>query len=965
MKLSVHGKRILAAFSSVVLLLALIPLSTLTLSALQTGSGKTDLLADHGSFDSADDFGAGKFWYEQTAGGAAKAVRSEDEGQSGSGALKLVREGVGEELTGQVCVFSQPITVTPGEEYTLTYYKKTTAKLQSYVQVKDGETTIKNRDTGWHEYPDWEKMALTFEGPKSGKIHLRLWLNDGNSGSALFDNFSLVGSSESTGNYLFNGDFEQENHAANWFQCTVDEAGGRNGGAALKVTNNKVTAYSNKIDATPNTVYNFTVWRKKDAPVTAYVQVFEFDAAGKLLGAPATGRNYLDKESGTVGVWQEYTFSHTMQVDTASFRLQLTASAGDGTAWFDDITITTSFKATEISAADLTLAESKTEDGASLFTFAVNGVTLPQSGTAYVNADPVQKLITKDYRYMFMAGVDSAKRTDAKLVSGNGTVTLRFADSNQSVYAVQKNAKKITLPAGTTFLDSTDLSKGSRLTDAVVLYRNKDGWSQTCQHSYDTYQQVTAPTCATKGAEKLTCSLCGFEDTRDIPIDATAHGDKLHEVSATSATCIAEGTVAHWHCDGCGNDYSDAAGTQKLNSIVDPVNPTSHNGKLREVAATSATCIAEGTVAHWHCDGCGNDYSDAAGTQKLNSIVDPVNPAAHNGKLREVAAVPATCVTEGTVAHWHCDGCGNNYSDAAGTQKLNSIVDPVDPAAHNGKLREVAAVSATCVAEGTVAHWHCDGCGNDYSDAAGTQKLNSIVDPVNPTAHNGKLREVAAVPPTCVAEGTVAHWHCDGCGNNYGDAAGKEKLSSTVVPVDDEAHGDHIERVDAKEATHEKDGNILYYHCTQCDRYFLDKEATEEIEYADTVVPHGEHVYADKWSVDTENHWKECTCGSKTELGAHIFGEWTVTKQPTATEKGERECVCTVCGTPMREELPTVSDSSADKPGSSDTVDTDSSAPNEDSSPKTGESMLLVMLALVLAGGALTGLIVIRRKRQA
>ena len=848
MKLSVHGRRVLATVSALVLLAAMIPLSTLTLSALQAKMGKTDLLAEHGGFDSADDFGTGKFWYPE-GNNTAEAVRSETEGQNGSGALKLTRDG-----SGQQAFVYATASVVPGEEYTLTYYKKTTARLVAYITVRDnGSTTIERQDAVMNEYPDWTRMELSFTAPASGKIRIDIGLNAG-TGTALFDSFSLVGSTETTGSYLFNGDFEQDNHTANWFSVTgddltaIDATGGRNGGAALRLKKGSATVYSNRIDVTADTTYSFSLWRKKDAPVQAYVQVFEFDAAGNVLQAPPTGRNYLTGK-GTASDWQQYTFTHTMQSKTASMRLQILANDGDGTAWFDDIIVTTSFKATEIPASALTLSESKAENGMSTFTFAVSGVTLPQGEAALVNADPVQRLVTKDYRCLFGAKVDIADRTDLKLIGGGDTLTLQFADSDQTVYAVQKNAKKIVLPAETTFLDPTDVSKGYRLTEAIVLYRNADGWSASCKHSYDSYQRITEPTCVREGTEKLTCSLCGYENTRNVEKDATAHGDKLHAVAAVPATCEETGIVAHWHCDGCGNNYSDAAGTVKLNDVIEPINATAHGDKLQAVSAVAATCTETGIVAHWHCDGCGNNYSDAAGTVKLHDVTEPINATAHGDKLHTVSAVAATCTETGIVAHWHCDGCGNNYSDATGTVRLHDVTEPIN---------------AT-------------------------------------------------------------------------------------------AHGERLKMVNATEATHEESGNILYYHCEECGRYFRDAEATEEITKADTVIPHGEHIYADKWSVDTENHWKECTCGSRTALGKHTFGAWAVTKQPTATEKGERECVCTVCGTPMREELPTVENTPSVTP---------SEKPNNET-PATGQSTLPTVLAVVFAGIAFLVMCGGRRRKQA
>lgn len=46
-----------------------------------------------------------------------------------------------------------------------------------------------------------------------------------------------------------------------------------------------------------------------------------------------------------------------------------------------------------------------------------------------------------------------------------------------------------------------------------------------------------------------------------------------------------------------------------------------------------------------------------------------------------------------------------------------------------------------------------------------------------------------------------------------------------------------LEHVEAKEPTRTEDGNIEYWHCTTCDKYYADAEATQEITLEDTVIP--------------------------------------------------------------------------------------------------------------------------------
>ena len=81
--------------------------------------------------------------------------------------------------------------------------------------------------------------------------------------------------------------------------------------------------------------------------------------------------------------------------------------------------------------------------------------------------------------------------------------------------------------------------------------------------------------------------------------------------------------------------------------------------------------------------------------------------------------------------------------------------------------------------------------------------------------------------------------------------------------------------------------------CTVCD--YVQTETIPMLEH--------EHSYGD-WQKDETQHWKECRCGEKTEVGNHTFGDWTITKEPTTTETGSRERTCSICKYTQTETLP-------------------------------------------------------------
>ena len=67
------------------------------------------------------------------------------------------------------------------------------------------------------------------------------------------------------------------------------------------------------------------------------------------------------------------------------------------------------------------------------------------------------------------------------------------------------------------------------------------------------------------------------------------------------------------------------------------------------------------------------------------------------------------------------------------------------------------------------------------------------------------------------------------------------------------------------------------------------------------------HNFSKSYSYDDSYHWHACTdkkCKEVKDKAKHTFGNWTVTKQPTATEKGSKSHSCTVCKKKVTEEIP-------------------------------------------------------------
>ena len=85
-------------------------------------------------------------------------------------------------------------------------------------------------------------------------------------------------------------------------------------------------------------------------------------------------------------------------------------------------------------------------------------------------------------------------------------------------------------------------------------------------------------------------------------------------------------------------------------------------------------------------------------------------------------------------------------------------------------------------------------------------------------------------------------------------------------------------------------------------------DISDDVSKNDVSIP-GEHIhnYSDKWSSNETDHWRECDCGEKSEIGAHSFGEWTVTEEATETEAGSKYRDCDKCGHKETASVPVLS----------------------------------------------------------
>lgn len=176
-----------------------------------------------------------------------------------------------------------------------------------------------------------------------------------------------------------------------------------------------------------------------------------------------------------------------------------------------------------------------------------------------------------------------------------------------------------------------------------------------------------------------------------------------------------------------------------------------------------------------------------------------------------------------------CTGDGNaSLSSTAGGSTGDS--DSISMECEH-ELVHVAASVPTCGTDGSVEHYLCWKCNHYYLDENAeneTTEANVIL-----SAFGHDLSKTEAVAPTCSANGNIEYYTCSTCEKYFGDADATKKLAVDELTV----KGGHLLiKTNANSATCTKDGNIEHYTCDRCEKHYLEASAKTEIAAEETVL---------------------------------------------------------------------------------------------------------------------------------
>lgn len=376
--------------------------------------------------------------------------------------------------------------------------------------------------------------------------------------------------------------------------------------------------------------------------------------------------------------------------------------------------------------------------------------------------------------------------------------------------------------------------------------------------------------------------------SEDIPAIGHKWGKPTYEWSADHSTLT--GKVV------CEND-SNHVHTETVNSTAVTENATcTEKGKVTYTAEfgenkygfTTQTAVVENAVL-------GHDWGETEYTWNSdNSEVTAKHTCKRDPAHTEEETVNTVYSVVKAAA---CEAKGEGkyvatFTNAAFEEQEKTVEIPATDHDWAEPTYEWSSDNNTCTAKRV--------CKNDKAHEQ-TQSVNTV---------SKTLKEA-----TCAEKGSV-EYTADFKSNNYGFV----KQSKTVETA---ALGHQLEHHDAKAATCVAEGNVEYWECSVCNKFFSDKEGKNEL---NTVV-------TDK---DTKNHvgetevkdYKEATCsesgytgdtyckscgkliaaGKVSPVVPHKFGEWKVTKQPTKNSAGEKVRYCEVCQYEQKIEIPRLSD---------------------------------------------------------
>ena len=315
------------------------------------------------------------------------------------------------------------------------------------------------------------------------------------------------------------------------------------------------------------------------------------------------------------------------------------------------------------------------------------------------------------------------------------------------------------------------------------------------------------------------------------------NGKHTHKCTADSCTAAETkdcgGGTATCHtkavCDACHNEYGEYNADNHDGTLEWVQTATTHEKKwscCKAVATAKENhswengictecgygCAHSGGTATCHtkavCDACHNEYGEY-NADNHDGTLEWVQTATTHEKKWSCCKAVATAKENHSWENGICTECGYGCAHSGGTATCHTKA--VCDACHNeygeynadnhdGGTKVSGDIKAGCTQKGYTGDTYCLGC----------EKILTKGTEIAASGHSGGTA-------TCRDKAK-----CDVCGKSYGELNPKN-------------HAD-LKHINAKAAATDVEGNIEYWYCDGCNKYFSDAAAAKEISKADTVI---------------------------------------------------------------------------------------------------------------------------------
>ena len=305
---------------------------------------------------------------------------------------------------------------------------------------------------------------------------------------------------------------------------------------------------------------------------------------------------------------------------------------------------------------------------------------------------------------------------------------------------------------------------------------------EVCKIEYGDVDATNHKNTEIRGATDPTCCEAGYTGDKWCT-DCNTKIESGSEISSTGNHTDVDGK---WESDGTNHWHTCYFGTK--------FDITAHNGG-------EATCKSPA-----ECSECGHSYG-------------PLDANNHKGTTYLKNQKEATCFEEGYTGDIYCSDCNEKIADGQSIAKNAHNPASVWTTNEHDHWKECQTVgcgnvidkAAHCGGEATcVSKAVCEVCKAQYGDVDATNHKHT------------EIRD--AKPATEQEKGYTGDTWCIDCNK-------KIATGSEIAMLEHK-----LTLVEAKDATVTEQGNIKYYYCENCGKYFADVAGTKEISLSETVI---------------------------------------------------------------------------------------------------------------------------------